>query len=103
MGSGLQEGAWVDRTTMDVNLEMEVRTGRAAGVADQTYDVDGIDGVADFRFLGGHVSVAGHRAVTVADFDDFSVTLLGSHESNPALRRGVYRRTDRTAEVKPGM
>src|SRR5688500_1689476 len=96
MGSGLQEGARIDRTTMDVNLEMEVRTGRAAGVADQADDVAGIDGVADFRFPGRHVSVAGHHAVTVADFDDFSVTLLGSHESNPALRRGVDRRTDRS-------
>ena len=51
----------------------------------------------------GHVGVAGHHAVAVADFDDVAVTGLRSDESNLALGRGMDRRADRAAEIEPGM
>ena len=47
--------------------------------------VAGVDLLADAGAPGGHVRVAGHHAVAVADLDDFSVTGLGAHESNLAL------------------
>src|SRR5687768_15550141 len=39
MRGGLQEGARIDRAVVDAHLEMEVRAGRTAGVADLADDV----------------------------------------------------------------
>src|SRR5688500_11756145 len=103
MGGGLQEGARIDRAVVDANLEMEVRAGRAAGVADQADYVAGVDVLANPGLPRGHVGVAGHHPVAMADLDDFSVIALGSHESNLALRRRMDRRADRAAEVEAGM
>src|SRR5687767_5084504 len=100
MGSGLQEGARIDRAVVDTDLEMEVRAGRAAGVADEPNHVAGGHRLSDFRLPAGHVGVAGHHAITVADFYDFPVTGLGAHESNLAVGRRMDRRADRAAEIE---
>src|SRR6478736_2055879 len=103
MRGGLQEGARIDRAVVDAHFEMEVRAGRAAGAADLADDIARGHGLSDAGAPSGHVGVAGQHAIAMADFDDLSVTSLGSHESNRALGRGVDRRTDRAAKVEPGV
>src|SRR5690606_8014238 len=103
IGSGLQERARVDRAAMNADFEMEVRTGRSTGVADEADHVASFDLLADAGAPGGHMGVAGHHAVAMADFDDLSVTGLGAHEGNLAVGRRVDRRAERPAEVEPGV
>jgi hypothetical protein len=47
MGGGLQEGARIDRAVVDAHFEMEVRAGRATGVADLADDIAGGHLLAD--------------------------------------------------------
>src|SRR5690606_17203728 len=102
-GGGHQEGARIDGSAVDPDFEMQVRAGRAAGVADQPDHVACSDLLADTGAPGRHVGVTGHHAVAMADFDDFSVTGLGAHEGNRALGGGVHRIADAAAEVEAGM
>src|SRR6478735_5830610 len=103
MRGGLQEGARIDRAVVDAHLEMKVRAGRAAGAADLADHVARGHLLADAGAPGGHVGVTGQHAVAVADFDDFTVTGLGSHEGNRTFGRGMDRGADRAAEVEPGV
>src|SRR5690606_39784598 len=63
MGSSLQERPRVDCAAVDTDFEMEVRAGRAAGVADQTDHLSRRDSLPELGAPGGHVSVAGQHSV----------------------------------------
>src|SRR5690606_3363974 len=78
MGGSLQEGARVHRAVVDMHLEMEVRTGRAAGVADRANHVACSDALPHLGAEGRHMGIAGHQPVAVSDLDHIAITRLAA-------------------------
>src|SRR5665647_1346719 len=86
-----------------MDLEVQMRTGRVAGVAGQSDDLAGLDGLADVDRDARHVSIAADSAVPVANLDHVAVPRLRAGKGHRACRHGGQGGADRDREVLAGM
>src|SRR5436190_355417 len=64
-----EEPSRIDRNTVDAHLVVEVRSGRAAGIADAADQLPALHLLAELHVLLREVGVLGDEAVAVIDAD----------------------------------
>src|SRR5258705_703958 len=96
----LQKRTRIDGLVVEPDLEMQMRTGGAAGASDRSDHLAGHDAVASPRAERGHVGVARPKAVAVVDLDDIAIARALADEGDLPAGGGENRRAHRGLEIK---
>src|ERR1051326_468473 len=78
----------IDRSVVDANFVVEVRTGRAAALADIADHVAAIHSLSSCDRIAGKVAVPGADAIAVVDDDGLAVAAHHLGDRHDAIRRG---------------
>src|SRR5262249_18756343 len=93
-------GARVDRLPLDQNLVVQVRAGRAAGVAGPADDGATLDTVAGLDVSPREVTIDALDVLAVVEHDGDPVFLVGSGDRHDATGRSADRRAVLGADVQ---
>src|SRR6267154_1281749 len=89
----------IDRSVVDSNFVVEVRTGGASAEADVADSVAAVDLLSRSDCKTGKVAVAGRDAVAMVHGDELAVSALELREGNYAIRRRDHRVAVSTANI----
>ena len=84
VGFEIEDPLGVEGLVLESNLEMEVRSGGAAGASAKAEDVAGLDDLLGFDFDFGEMAVDGFEAVVVANHHEVAIGAHGTGNSNDA-------------------
>src|SRR5882762_8276835 len=89
----------IDRSVVDANFVVKVRTSGTSAQADVADGVAAMDLLSGSDCKTGKVAVAGRDAVAMVHGDELAVSALELREGDYTIRRGDYRMAVYTANV----
>src|SRR3981081_4415387 len=97
----LRIAQWIDRLAAAQNLEVQMRTGRATGVADEAdhFALAYLYALLDARREFGKVAIDRGELPRMIDADPVAIAAICRCADNDAVGRSVYRRAGRRREI----